>query len=83
MSMNIEELKRLAEEFKEPTELLIEKTKEYDLAFIESKGGRRFTEKEINTLRENLKAISRSHDELRLINEFVEFVESEFGEGET
>jgi len=78
MSMNIEELKRLAEEFKEPIELLIEKTKEYDLAFIDSKGGRRFTKKEINILRENLKAISRSHAELRLIDEFIEFVESEF-----
>lgn len=75
--MNVEELKRLAEGFKEPIELAIEKTKEHDLAFIESKGGRRFTEKEISTLQENLRAISRSHTELRLIDEFIEFVESE------
>ena len=77
--MNIEKLKQLAEEFKEPIELAIEKTKEYDLIFISSveRSGRRFTEREINGLKSNLHTIQRHHDELRLIDEFVDYCESQ------
>jgi len=71
--MNIEILKKRAEEFKEPHKLLIEKTKEYDLAFIESKEGHLFSEKDLNGLKHNLGRIADLYQEMRLIDEFVEY----------
>jgi len=75
MNEFMEELQRLAQDYKEQQQKYIDKIAETDLAFIESMGGK-VPASELPRLKTNLDYISDRYHEMRIINYFVDFCDA-------
>ena len=77
MNIFIETLKEMAQEFKELQQGYIDEIKEADLAhiaFMERVG----SSADVQTLQNNLSYIADRYEEMRTINNFVQFCEAKF-----
>lgn len=72
MSIFMDELRKIAQEYKLKQQEFIDRIAETDLAYIESMGGK-VPAANLPRLRTNLEYIANRYEEMRIINHFVDF----------